>query len=295
LGRDPSNENEISILSTTIDTQDAARQFVLETLNARGATDILVEWDRDYPLESDAGFESPTHLAIDGNGFIYVVDQAKNYVKVLDREGRVLKNIEFVSEVFGQFPPRAIAVDANGKLVLANGKDLHRFDWREGDRYEGCCGKLKDCCTSMAIDINGDLIVVGSNGIGQIPPATEFEQKGIYFSQSLDSDTYRCQWHKIMLDAGSIPTGTSIKVWTYTSEIELSPSDIQALQPEDWQTGQINASDFLILSPPGRYLWLKIELAGNCTDTPILRRLKVYFSAIELFAILASRLSSRPR
>lgn len=277
LGRDPNNESEISILSTTIDTQNAARQLILETINARGSTDILVEWDRDYPLESDAGFESPTHLAIDGNGFIYVVDQAKSYVKVLDREGRVLKNIEFVSDVCGQFPPSAIAVDANGKLVLANGKGLHRFDRKAGDRYDGCCGKLKDGCTSMATDINGDLIVVGSGGVGQIPPATEFEQKGIYFSQSLDSDIYRCQWHKLLLDTNSIPTGTSIKVWTYTSEIELSPSDIQALQPEDWQTGQINANDFLILSPPGRFLWLKIEFAGSGTDSPILRRLKVYF------------------
>lgn len=277
LGRDPNNESEISILGTTIDTQDAARQLIIETLNARGATDILLEWDRDYPLESDAGFDSPTHLAIDANGFIYVVDQAKSYVKVLDHEGRVLKNIEFVGDVFGRFPPSAIAVDVNGKLVLANDKGLHRFDWKTGDRDDGCCGIWKDGCTSMTIDINGDLIVVGSGGVGLIPPATELEKKGIYFSQSLDSDIYRCQWHKIMLDAGSIPTGTSIKVWTYTSEIELLSSDIQALQPEDWHTGQVNASDFLILSPPGRFLWLKIELAGNGIDTPLLQRLKVYF------------------
>ena len=292
LGRDPSNESEISILSTTIDTQDAARQLVLETINARGATDILVEWDRDYPLESDAGFESPTHLAIDSNGFIYVVDRAKNYIKVIAREGRVFKNIEFVSDVFGQFPPSAIAVDANGKLVLANGKGLHRFDWRVGDRE--CCGKLTDCCTSMAIDINGDLIVVGSNGVGQIPPATEFEQKGTYFSQSFDSDIYRCQWHKILLDTSSIPTGTSIKVWTYTSEIELLPSDIQALQPEDWHTGQINASDFLILSPPGRYLWLKIEFSGSGIDTPILRRLKAYFPRSSYLQYLPAVYQSDP-
>jgi len=294
FGGDPNNESEISILDTTIDTQDTARKLILEILNARGATDILVEWDRDYPLESDPGFDSPTHLAIDANGLIYVVDQAKSYVKVLDREGRVLKNIEFVSDVFGQFPPGAIAVDVNGKLVLANDKGLHRFDWKTGDRDDCCCGTLKDGCTSMAIDTKGDLIVVGSGGVGLIPPPTELENKGVYFSQSLDSDIYRCQWHKILLDVGSIPTGTSINVWTYTSEIELLSSDIQALQPEDWHTGQVNARDFLILSPPGRFLWLKIELTGNGIDTPLLQRLKAYFPRLTYLQYLPAVYQADP-
>ncbi len=298
LGRNPNNLSEVNIISDQIDTVDAARKFILEILNAKGATDILVEWSGDYPLESDDSsddsFNSPTHLAIDREGYLYVVDGGKDYVKVLDREGRVIKLISFVSEVFGDFPITAVTVDSTGKLVLANSKELHRFDFRKG--YQGCCGTYQGHCTSLATDINGDIIAVGGDlgEVSLIPPPSIFESQGKYFSQALDSNIYSCQWHKILVKTDSIPLGTSIKVWTYTSEEELTAADIQALQPEDWHTGQLNAEDFLILSPPSRFLWLKIELAGNGKDTPTLKQLKIYFPRLSYLQYLPAVYQADP-
>lgn len=252
LGRNPNNLSEVTIISNNIDTIDAARQLILEILNAKGATDILIEWSRNYPLETDVSFDSPTHLAIGAEGYIYVVDDGKDYVKVLDREGRVIKQVSFVNEVSG----------------------------------------LSNCVT----DTNGDIIAINSylGEVYLIPPPSRFTNQGTYFSHSFDSNIYRCQWHKIILQTETIPTGTSIRIWTYTSEEELTESDIQALQPEDWHTGQVNAEDFLILSPPGRFLWLKIELAGNGTVTPTLKQMKVYFPRLSYLQYLPAVYQAEP-
>lgn len=296
LGRDPLTLDEVTLVSNRVPSLDAARHLVLETLNAQGATDILVEWERDYPLASRAPFVHPTHLAIDHKGRLYVVDEATDFVTVLDSQGRVLGEVTYTSEFSGTLPPTAITVDAQGKLVLANSAGLHRFDFQTGKRYEGCCGRWEGRCTSMATDVSGDLIAVGGDlgGAAQLSPSTRFEPQGTYFSHALDSLIDRCLWHKILLETNPIPTGTSVRVWTYTSDTELSPTEIAALSPADWQTGQMNGNDFLILSPPGRYLWLKIELVGNDTETPTLKRLKAYFPRLTYLQYLPAVYQADP-
>lgn len=320
LGRNPTNLNEVIEINNNVDTLESARQLILETIQAKKALDILVEWESEYSLETDERFDSPTHLAIDHYGNLYVVDREKNYVKVIDSRGRVINKITYVSDVLDSFPLTAIAVNAQGKLILANSAGLHHFDPKAGGHYQGCCGIGKGHCNSMATDISGDLIAVGGDlGVARIPPSTKFEQKGTYFSRSLDSNIYKCQWHKILLYITTIPTGTSIEVWTYTSENELEDKDIQALQDEDWQTGQlisilktinpssspqssiinlnkekIEPEDLLILSPPGRFLWLKIKFVGNGIDTPIIEHLKAYFPRLSYLQYLPAVYQANP-
>jgi phage tail-like protein len=278
LGRDPVNRSEVTILSETVPSLEAARQQVLAALNAKGSTDILVVWDTVYPLETYPVFESPTHLAIDADDQVYVIDQARTDVTVLDPEGRVVNHLTYVSDVRGHLPPTAITVDANGKLVLANSDGLHRYDLSMGGHYEGCCGTWDGHCTSLAAAPNGDLIAVGGDRpVAQVPPPERFEDKGCYFSQRLDSEIDHCSWHKIQLHCDPVPLASQLQVWTYTSNVALSASDIQTLPLEDWLTGQINSDDFLILSPPGRFLWLKIQLAGNGMVSPLLQDLEIHF------------------
>ncbi|MEH2048245.1 phage tail protein [Nostoc sp.] len=279
LGRDPVSLSEVTIINETVPTLEVARQLVLASLNAKGSTDILVDWVTVYPLETDPAFESPTHLAIDADDWIYVIDQARTEVKVLDAEGRVVNHLTYVSEFSGHLPPTAITVDANGKLVLANSDGLHRFDLRMGGRYEGCCGTWVGHCTSLSAEPSGDVIAVGGDlkGVAQVPPSQRFEDQGLYLSRMLDSQIDRCPWHKIRLHFQPFPLATQLQVWTYTANTELSSLEIQALLPEDWLTGQINGEDFLVLSPPGRFLWLKIQFAGNGSASPVLQDMEVHF------------------
>jgi phage tail-like protein len=320
LGRNPANRSEAIEINNDLHTLEAARKFVLETIQAKKAVDILVEWESEYPLKTDEKFDLPTHLAIDQNGHLYIVDRGKTYVKVIDLDGRVINKITYVSDAIGSFSPTAIAIDSQGKLVLAHSGNLHHYDLKTGGQYRGCCKIEKGHCHSIATDPSGDLIAVGGDlGVAQIPPSTKFEPKGIYFSRSLDSNIYQCQWHKILLDIAAIPTGTSIEVWTYTSEEELEAIDIQALQDEDWQTGQLisilkkhnsissaqsaianldlektEPEDLLILSPPGRFLWLKIKFVGNSTDTAMLKQIKAYFPRLSYLQYLPAVYQADP-
>lgn len=300
LGRDPTSTSEIMVLSRTVTTLEAARHLVLEALNAKGATDLLVEWEQDYPvtLELNPAFQQPTHLAIDQQRHLYVIDRAKPEVTVLDSWGRVINQIIYTSQVTGGFPATAVTVDASGKLVLANSAGLHRFDLRRENHYDGCCGMGLGHCVGIAAD-GDDLITVARDGsVSKIIPTTQFEPKGTYLSQALDSGIDHCVWHKLVLETTDIPTGTRFTVWTYTAEVEWSPEEIATLSPEDWQTGQVNGSDrlldCLILSPPGRFLWLRIEFAGSGTETPTLKRLKAYFPRLTYLQYLPAVYQSDP-
>jgi phage tail-like protein len=285
LGRNPANAGEADKLSNETASLNDARKRLLEAIDAKGAKDILVEWDGAYPenLETDQPFEKPTHLALDAAGRVYVVDQEKEYVKVLDPKGRVLGKVIYVSDVPGRFRPTAVAVDAEGELVLAGTGGVQRFqvDYKgQGFAAAASVSGRQGDYAAMAVDDKGSLFVVGggAGGVAEMPSQGGFEKAGTYFSRALDSRVYRCQWHKTILDfVTDIPIGTSVTVWTYTSESERTPEEILALEEEDWQTGQTNAKDFLILSPPGRFLWLKMEFKGNGIDTPALRYLKTYF------------------
>jgi phage tail-like protein len=297
LERDPLNPNEVKVLSATgVITLEEARQKVLEEIEeikANGARDLLVEWEAAYPARllniPEPAFDKPTHLAIDRLGRLYVVD-ANKYVKVLNNQGWVVGQVSNTSDVIGNFQPTAVAIDAQGKLILSTRNGIHRFDLEAGGRYDGYCAPLSSHCTGMAVDGAGRLFTIQKPGtIAEVPKPKELEKEGTYYSRAINSDLYQCLWHRLVLDFSMpLPTGTSLSISTYTAEEELTAEKIQGLEKSTWQTGQVwrkedwqigqgNKKDCLILSPSGRYLWLKIELKGNGVDTPVLQRLKIYY------------------
>ena len=83
-------------------------------------------------------------------------------------------------------------------------------------------------------------------------------------------------WHRLALEA-SIPDRTRLVVQTYTSDQALEPSRIAALSADDWSTAialpaddapDTDRPELLVQSPPGRWLWLRLELYGDGTLTP---------------------------
>jgi phage tail-like protein len=272
-------------MSESIRSVDEARQAVLTAIEAIGATDILVEWRAVYPKpladfpQPESPFDSPTHLAIDHAGRVYVVDEQKDYVKILDNKGRLLGQVEFADQVSGKFKPTAVAISANGELLLAGKGSVQVVNVDGGVGYGGAHSTLSGTCMGMAVDQDGNPIAVGPQfGVASLPAPLGFLKEGTFITQPLDSDIEKCQWHQIKLDlVNGIPPGTSIKVSTYSSAELLTLAEIQSLSKDDWETNQSNATDFLVLSAPGRYLWIRIEFRGNGVDTPAIRRFKVYF------------------
>jgi hypothetical protein len=83
-------------------------------------------------------------------------------------------------------------------------------------------------------------------------------------------------------------------VWTYTANDKRPAGEILALDERDWLTGQTNAEDFLILSAPGRYMWLKIEFRGNGVETPVLRHLQAFFPRLTSMEYLPAVYQAEP-
>ncbi len=296
----PTSNSEVQILSETVGSVEAARQLVLEAIDARGAKKILVEWEAAYPeaLDSAPQFERPTHLALDKESRLYAVDEAADYVRVLNRNGYLLGQVTYAAEVRGRFQPTAVGIDADGKLLLANGIRIERFRFdAEGSHYEGVYTTWKGPCGGIVVDAEGHSLAVGSEvgGLAELTASKQYETSGTFISLPLDSGIESCQWHKIQLEfAADIPVGTSITVWTHTADTQQTAEEVNALTADDWQTGQTNGEDFLVLSQPGRWLWIKLVFQGNGTETLVLQRLKVFFPRTTYLQYLPAVYQSDP-
>jgi phage tail-like protein len=287
LGHDPLDISEVTIISDEVSTTDEARQLALLTIKAKGAGDIFVEYEKAYPAtlaafpQPELKFSSPTHLAIDRQGRIYVVDADTDYVKVLNRKGLVVGHVQFTDDVQGKFKATAVAIDDSGKLVLGGDSGAYRFNVEtEHSYYDDFYSAWVGHCRAMIAGGDGKLITVGGPtlGVAEVSPPVGYLKQGTFISRALDSEIEDCQWHKLLPQFETVvPVGTSVKVSTYTSAIEFTPSAIQALADDDWLTKQTNGEDFLIMGGPGRYLWLKIEFRGNGVETPLIQSLKAYF------------------
>lgn len=137
--------------------------------------------------------------------------------------------------------------------------------------------------TDLTIDAEGRLqLPDGSAGpyIIHRPPVATFNDRGIFQFQPLDSQRVGNPWHRVVLEL-TAPERTSIRLFSFTSDIPQPNVTAEALlddssQPGLWQTAPANAEEWLIQSPPGRYLYLALVLRGPGDRTPSVERIYVY-------------------
>jgi phage tail-like protein len=119
-------------------------------------------------------------------------------------------------------------------------------------------------------------------------PLERYPDTGTVVTMVLDSGLPGCLWHRLMIDARMGP-GTGIQVWSVAGD------DPQALEAADWQPEpdpleRANGSEFpfvdlgpyatyelLLQGGYGRFLMLKLELAGNGRATPRVRALRAWY------------------
>ena len=230
---------------------------------------------------SSPQFVKPTRLALDKDGRIYVVQEGQSSVVVLDASGKFAGTVNQPDEITGRFRPTAVAVDVNGNLCLSDCV-TRRIYFYQPDGDGGwcpfrCCGSASVFAASLMYDRSGNpLYTDGATRVCQLASAAAYPTQGTYYSQPLDSTIYQCLWHRVWL-AGSVPTGTSVTVDTFTSESPLvSPGTRWATNQTD--TGTTDGKwDCLIRSPPGRYLWLRLTLSGDGSATPAIEKAKIYY------------------
>jgi phage tail-like protein len=213
------------------------------------------------------GFGAIIAMAIDRFGRIYTYIAGESTVRVSDSRGETIAEAAGVDEVRDCFAPLPnIVSDAAGQINLAG-----------------------RCAGAGWFDAAG----APSATTPVTPPA--FAASGVWLSTALDSRIGRCQWHRVVLHA-RLPRETTLTLQTYTSEVEQPIDLIAALPLTSWVSIPIGAkpAEALILSPPGRFLWLRATLAGNQQATPRIEELRIEYPRISLRRYLPAAFAPDP-
>lgn len=248
--------------------------------------------------------EKPTHITLDRQERLYIIQEGKDYVTVLDSNGTFLKKVQQPADIKGDFRPLSIAVDEAGNIYLCDGitRRLYYYCHTVDDSYAepATCRDFYCCGTALTFDKVGNPLLVDAEQqrVLLLKPTILYNSLGTYYSEALDSNIYRCQWHRVLLSA-HIPPGTSVRVDTYTAE---APKTIEEIQQPDtpWETGQIDSQvgcadwDCLIRSLPGRYLWLRLQLTGESMATPAIEQVRVYYPRSSSLQYLPATYSEDP-
>lgn len=132
-----------------------------------------------------------------------------------------------------------------------------------------------------------------------------YEASGTFVSRRLDSGIPATTWHRISLEA-SLPPGTTVLVEAATSDDPMPialgwsmPVDkdgqpiafVGSAPPIRLPGGRMSPPgspvlDHLIQAPPGRYLWLRVTLAGDGTATPSLAAVRASYPRVSYLELL---------
>lgn len=248
------------------------------------------------------GVAAPTYLAMSCDGLLYVLatgDDGNPGVVVLNGEGVIVpsRNAQRPGEAARYFPALLFPVDAHGNIYL---QALCAEDVPDETKACPPAGKARHDRGAKEQPARGVFDSRG-NPVCYPPALVEpaYNLEGYYYSVPLDSEIYRCQWHRVVL-YGEIPAGTRLRVWTYTAETEQTSDTIQGLPATAWATGQVATSlgdgswDCLVRSDRGRYLWLKVQLRGDGSATPRIMGMRVEYPRISLSRYLPAVFMAEP-
>jgi phage tail-like protein len=231
-------------------------------------------WEVSFP-----GFSGVTHLCVDAGSTVYAsIGEPPEAVYVLGIDGAPRPVTDSPESLASSFPLLPFAIDKEGLLHL-----------------ESLCAAANGGAARRGVfDPFGEPVTDPET---LEPP--DFAQNGEYVSRALDSELYRCRWHRIIVHA-SIPAGSRIRVSTCSAEAMLTREELANLAPRQWQSPSTAIStadspwDCLVRSPQGRYLWLKLELSGNGRVTPEVRAVEVEYPRISLRRYLPSVFGAEP-
>jgi phage tail-like protein len=100
---------------------------------------------------------------------------------------------------------------------------------------------------------------------------------------------------------GQLPEGCRVELTTFTSEIDLPQSELDALPEHAWETRLECTAlaggewDGLIQGVPGRFLWMRVQLRGNGRTTPRFDNIEIEFPRISLRRYLPAVYGAEPR
>src|ERR1051326_2367617 len=250
---------------------------------------------------------SPFAVAADSRRRIYVSDPDHARLDLFSPEGRWLKGWTAMGAI------GALAIDCEDRLYAVIG-DYARDTAGNPDpaAVEICDGAIKPVADDVAqlrarfprnpvsSDNAGRLHLLCASGqtamfdLQGLPVAEKstaalpvVAKSGSYLSRPLDSRRRGCIWHRAVL-TGDLPAKTRIDVQTTTSDVPLNDAELADLPAQAWsapisvRSMMRGVADCLVMSSPGRYLWLNLAFAGDGKSTPRLSRIVFEYPRVSL-------------
>ncbi|SIT58624.1 conserved hypothetical protein [Mesorhizobium prunaredense] len=231
----------------------------------------------DGAFEAQPALAAPTVMTADRDGWLYVVEDGKAAVAIIDRDGHIVERVDTADAIAGRFVKPVLAVDEDGTIWIS-------------DRVSGdVCRVRRSCagqclppervrlvpagCPLLAFDASGNAIF----GDPRSPclmraDGTRYETAGLFNSQTLDSGLSGCVWDTVEIDAAT-PFGTRLSIATATSHFDLTPAEVDALTQDQWTLSPVSGHmagrfECAVRSRPGRFLWLRLVFEGDGAATP---------------------------
>lgn len=216
-------------------------------------------------LGFQGGFGAVIALAFDRHGRLFVLAQGSDHAILVAPDGRRVARYRIPEQICDGFASLPFAVAANG--VIGFGAS----------------------CGDAAFDADGDPVTYPA------PSGPAFVTLGSWTGPMLNSGISQCVWHSLQ---ATQETGDNqrINFDTTTSEVPLSATEVGFLAPSAWTPlpPVPDGEEALILSPPGRYLWVRATLSGNGTASPRLCSMLIEYPRISLRRYLPAAFGAEP-
>lgn len=264
---------------------------VVVTDHANGLVHFLDDCGRwlratDGATASVPALAKPTAVAVDRHGNVFVLEEDSTNVRVLDRSGAFVADVDTLDDRRHDFCPITVAVGPNGDLCIGGaGGGLCVLTGAAGNGWQVLGSvPIDGPVRGLAFDADGNPVAVDGDRccVVRLRNGAGYPKQGRFVTTALDSGLAGCRWHRIAL-TGAIPTGTTVRVETLAAEAPLTPAEILAVPTERWATSQVAAAvddnrwDCLVRSAPGRYLWLALTLESDGAVTPQIDDVEVWF------------------
>jgi phage tail-like protein len=274
-----------------------------------GAEQLIVLFDRRgrpcgvWTGQSDEQppLKAPSAIAALADGGMAVLEQGGT-LAVLDKKGRITARIGSAGDLDFAATDAALAVDADGTIWISD----RRPDVPDSLR---CCpgGRpgagepvrlVPGDCALLAFDSDGHAILGGAGRPCLIRSTTIHRMAaGELVTVALDSGGSGTQWDVIDLDC-AIPMGSVLTVETFTSDAPLDTAT-RAREACVWASTPLTRADrgravVAVRSPPGRYLWLRLRLAGDGAVTPVLNGVTLAWPRMTSARYLPGTYSAEP-
>jgi phage tail-like protein len=255
----------------------------------RDRLDLLLERSR-------AG--SWSRVLVDDQERLYLLDEALGRLEVFDPRGRPLGWVADPGEIRDRFPPPAVRASSGGRFALPASL-RRRCDRRPPPPPAGPGVPLPwSDPTAPVFDRTGKPSAFTAE---ERPGPARYAREGSWTSTALDSQIYRCEWHRVQVELDALPDGAKVEVLTYTDATQRSDREIADLPPDRWVQAATAAGregppdapaarpdpiDALVRNPEARYLWVRLRLRGDGSTSPMARTIRVHYPRVSYLDFL---------